>query len=74
LFLTSLGQSKSIEQGRTPCQRLPGLDLDRAIAVLLAERVTKDTLALTVAVQDELIQRVEEAQRLRQRPRRTSTV
>lgn len=60
-----LCQSKSIEQGHTPCQRLPGSDLDRAIGVLLAERVTKDTLALTVAVQDELVQRAAEAQCLR---------
>ena len=60
-----LCQSKSIEQGRTPCQRLPGSDLDRVIGVLLAERVTKDTLALTIAAQDELVQRADEAQRLR---------
>lgn len=60
-----LCQHKSIEQGRTPCQRLPGSALDRAIAVLVAERMTKDTLALTLAVQDELVQRAEEAQRLR---------
>ena len=60
-----LCQSKSIEQGHTPCQRLPGSDLDCAIGVLLAERVTKDTLALTIAVQDELVQRAQEAQRLR---------
>ena len=33
--------------------------------MLLAERVTKDTLAQTLAVQDELVQRAEEAQRLR---------
>jgi hypothetical protein len=57
--------SKSIEQGRTPCQRLPGSDLDRAIAMLLAERITPDALAQTLAVQDELVQRAEEAQRLR---------
>ena len=69
-----LCQSKSIEQGRTPCQRIPGSDLDRAIGVLLAERVTPEALALTIAVQDELVQRAEEAQRLRQRPRRASTV
>ena len=60
-----LCQSKSIEQGRTPCQRIPGFDLDRAIGVLLAERVTPEALALTIAVQDELVQRAEEAQRLR---------
>jgi hypothetical protein len=60
-----LCQSKSIEQGRTPCQRLPGSDLDRAIAMLLAERITPDALAQTLAVQDELVQRAEEAQHLR---------
>ena len=37
-----LCQSKSIEQGRAPCQRIPGSDLDRAIGALLAERVTPE--------------------------------
>ena len=56
---------KSIEQGEPPCQRIPGSDLDRAIETLLIERVTPEALALTIAVQDELIQRADEAQRLR---------
>ncbi|GAC1350554.1 MAG: hypothetical protein NVSMB27_34140 [Ktedonobacteraceae bacterium] len=56
---------KSIEQGEPPCQRIPGSDLDRAIGMLLMERVTPEALALTIAVQDELIQRADEAQRLR---------
>ncbi len=56
---------KSIERGEPPCQRIPGAELDRAIGKLLMERVTKDTLALTIAVQDELVQGAEEAQRLR---------
>jgi DNA invertase Pin-like site-specific DNA recombinase len=56
---------KSIEQGEPPCQRLPGSDLDRAIGVLLAEHVTPEALALTLAVQDELVQCAEEARRLR---------
>lgn len=60
-----LCQSKSVEQGRAPCQRIPGSDLDRATGALLAERVTPEALDLTVAVQDELIQRAEEARRLR---------
>ena len=60
-----LCQSKSVEQGRAPCQRIPGSDLDRAIGALLAERVTPEALDLTVAVQDELIQRAEEGRRLR---------
>jgi len=60
-----LCQSKSIEQGRTPCQRIPGSELDRTIGALLVERVTPEAIALTMAIQDEIIQRTEEAQRLR---------
>jgi DNA invertase Pin-like site-specific DNA recombinase/uncharacterized protein YndB with AHSA1/START domain len=60
-----LCQSKSIAQGRSPCQRLPGSDLDRAIGALLVERVTPEAVALTIAVQDEIVQRAGEAQRLR---------
>jgi hypothetical protein len=69
-----LCQSKSIEHGEHPCQRLPGSGLDRAIGVLLGERVTPETLALTLAVQEELVSRAAEAQRLRQRPRRTCAI
>ena len=60
-----LCQHKSIEWGEPPCQRIPGSDLDRAIATLLLEEVTPEALALTIAVQDELVQRAQEAQRLR---------
>jgi len=60
-----LCQHKSIEQGEPPCQRVPGADLDRMIGTLLVERVTPETLALTLAVQEEIIQRAAEAQRLR---------
>jgi hypothetical protein len=56
---------KSIEQGEPPCQRIPGSDLDRAIGILLMERVTPEALALTLAIQDEVVQRADEAQRLR---------
>ena len=56
---------KSIERGEPPCQRIPGSDLDRAIGTLLMERVTPEVLALTIAVQDELVKRADEAQRLR---------
>jgi|SRR5947207_9101006 len=69
-----LCQHKSIERGEPPCQRIPGSDLDQAIAMLLLEYVTPEALALTIAVQDELVQRAEEAQRLRHRPRGTGTV
>ena len=69
-----LCQRKSIERGQAPCQRIPGADLDRAIGALLVERVTPAALALTLTVQDELVQRAAEAQRLRQRPRRTCAI
>jgi DNA invertase Pin-like site-specific DNA recombinase len=60
-----LCQHKSIERGEPPCQRIPGADLDRAIGALLAECVTPEALALTIAMQDELVKRADEAQRLR---------
>lgn len=60
-----LCQRKSIEQGKAPCQRVPGSDLDRTIGALLMECLTPEALALTLAVQDELLQRAQEAQRLR---------
>jgi DNA invertase Pin-like site-specific DNA recombinase len=60
-----LCQSKSIAQGEPPCQRIPGADLDRAIAELLAERVTPEAIALTIEVQEELVNRAAEAQHLR---------
>ncbi len=60
-----LCQSKSIAQGRSPCQRIPGSDLDQAMGALLVERVTPEVLALTLAVQEELVNRTAEAQRLR---------
>ncbi len=44
------------------------------MGALLAERVTPEVLALTLAVQEELVSRAAEAQRLRQRPRRTGPV
>lgn len=60
---------KSIEQGLAPCQRIPGAQLEQAIGEVLIQRVTPEALALTLAVQEEVIQRADEARRLRQRPR-----
>jgi hypothetical protein len=60
-----LSQHKRIERAEPPCQRISGFDLDRAIGRLLLEHVTPEALALTIAVQDELVQRAEQAQRLR---------
>lgn len=60
-----LCQSRSIAQGNTPCQRIAGRDLDQAIGTVLLERMTPEALALTLAVQEEVIQRADEARRLR---------
>jgi hypothetical protein len=60
-----LCQRKSIEQGERPCQRIPGSELDRAVGALLLERVTPEAVALTIAAQEELVNRAAEAQRLR---------
>jgi DNA invertase Pin-like site-specific DNA recombinase len=61
-----LCQRVAIARGVSPCQRVPGRDLDRAIADILVEVVTPETIALTLAVQDALVARAAEAARLRQ--------
>jgi hypothetical protein len=61
-----LCQRAGIARGVSPCQRVPGRDLDRAIADILVEVVTPETIALTLAVQDALVARAAEAARLRQ--------
>jgi DNA invertase Pin-like site-specific DNA recombinase len=61
-----LCQQTGIARGEPPCQRVPGRDLERAIANVLVEVVTPETIALTLAVQDELLTRAAEATRLRQ--------
>ena len=64
----------TIEQGEPPCQRLPGSGLDQAIGAILIERVTPEAVAITLAVQNELVSRAAQAQRLRQRPRGTRAI
>ena len=61
-----LCQQAGIAHGESPCQRVPGQALERAIADVLLEVVTPETIALTLAIQDELITRAAEATRLRQ--------
>jgi DNA invertase Pin-like site-specific DNA recombinase len=61
-----LCQRTGIARGEPPCQRVPGRDLERALANILVEVVTPETVALTLAVQDELVARAAEAARLRQ--------
>jgi DNA invertase Pin-like site-specific DNA recombinase len=61
-----LCQRASIAQGDTPCQRIPGRDLDAAIAALLMELVTPQMVEQTLAIHDELATRAADAARLRQ--------
>jgi DNA invertase Pin-like site-specific DNA recombinase len=59
-------QRAGVAQAASPCQRILGRDLDQAIAELLAEVVTPETIALTLAIQDDLVAQAAEAERLRQ--------
>lgn len=59
-------QRNAIAHGQAPCQRVPGRDLDAAVAKLLMEVVTPETIAVTLAIQDELVARADEAVHLRQ--------
>ena len=59
-------QRAAIARGEPPCQRVPGRDLDRAIGNVLVEVVTPETIAVTLALQDDLGARAAEAARLRQ--------
>ena len=58
-------QKRSIENGESPCQRLLGADLDRAVGELLVETVTPLALEVALAVHDELRGRAEQVDNLR---------
>jgi DNA invertase Pin-like site-specific DNA recombinase len=58
-------QKEGVAHGRSPCQRVVGGDVDRAVGDLLVETVTPLALEVALAVQDELAARAEEADRLR---------
>jgi hypothetical protein len=58
-------QRAGIAHAQTPCQRIAGAALDRALADLLLKMVTPEAIALSVAMQEEVVQRAEDAQRLR---------
>ncbi len=58
-------QREGIEHAQPPCQRVLGGDLDRAIGDLLVETVSPLALEVSLAVQDELGRRADEADRLR---------
>ncbi len=59
-------QRRSIERAVPRCQGVPGADLDRAVGDLLVELVAPLALEVTLAVQQELTARADEADRLRQ--------
>lgn len=58
-------QKFGIEHGLSPCQRVLGRELDRAIGELLVETVSPLALEVALAVQEELQARAEEADHLR---------
>jgi len=60
-----LCQRQGIASGQSPCQRIPGAALDQAIGDLLVQEVTPQALALTLAMQEQVVQHAEQARRLR---------
>ena len=58
-------QRDGIENGHSPCQRVPGACVDEAISKLLLDLVNPITLDVAVNVQKELQCRLNEADRLR---------
>lgn len=59
-------QQQTLQQGRAPCQRIPGAAVDAAIGALLVQRMTPLAVDVALAVQAELATRADEARRLRQ--------
>jgi hypothetical protein len=66
LVPTYICQREGIEHAERICQSIPGLSIDEAIGTLLLEMLTPLTLEIALAVQQELQQRLDEADRLRQ--------
>jgi DNA invertase Pin-like site-specific DNA recombinase len=63
---TYVCQSAGIEHAQPICQSIPGHVVDEAISQLVLRAMKPVTLEVTLAVQQELEQRLEEANRLRQ--------
>lgn len=59
-------QHATIQQGRRPCQIVPGGVVDAAISALLIQTVTPQALEIALNVQAEVVARADEADRLRQ--------
>ena len=66
LVPTYVCQREGIEHAQPICQSIPGQGIDEAISQLVLSAMKPVTLELTLAVQQELEQRQEEADRLRQ--------
>ncbi len=62
-----LCQRNGIEHGQTICQSVPGESIDAAIGQLLLELMTPVTIEVSLAVQEELRNRYQEADRLRRK-------
>jgi DNA invertase Pin-like site-specific DNA recombinase len=60
-------QRQGIERAEPVCQSVPGAGLERAIGALLIETVTPLTLEVSLAVEEELFRRRDEAEKLRQK-------
>ena len=60
-------QRQGIEQAEPCCQSVPGAGLERAIGDLLIETVTPLTLEVSLAVEEELFRRKDEAEELRRK-------
>jgi DNA invertase Pin-like site-specific DNA recombinase len=58
-------QSEGIKRAESPCQRVVGADVDRAIADLLIDTMTPLALEVALSVQDELASRADETDRMR---------
>ncbi len=58
-------QSEGIKRAESPCQRIVGADIDRAVGDLLVESMTPLALEVALSVQDELASRAGEADRMR---------
>ena len=58
-------QREGIEHGKPFCQAIPGQEIDRAIGEILVELMTPASLEVAMAVQKELQDRLDEADRLR---------
>ena len=58
-------QRHGIEYGKPSCQLVPGINIDKAIEQLLLELVKPVTLDIAFAVQQEVQQRLKEADKLR---------